>query len=84
MMERKSQHSFLSLRSGTTGVCLYKRRRRRRRRGGGGGRRRRRRRRRRGRNETSEQKPNRYCNVDFLITSGSSKCFVYLWRHGTL
>jgi len=34
-------------------------------------------------NETSEQNPNGYCNVDFVFTLGSNKCFLYLWHHGT-
>ena len=33
--------------------------------------------------ETSEQKPNEYCNVDFVFRLGSNKCFLYLWHHGT-
>ena len=34
-------------------------------------------------NETSEQNPNGYCNLDFMFTLGSNKCFLYLWHHGT-
>jgi len=34
-------------------------------------------------NETSEQNPNRYCNVDFVFMLGSNICFLYLWHHGT-
>jgi len=29
-------------------------------------------------NETSEQNPNGYCNVDFIFQLGSNKCFLYL------
>ena len=33
-------------------------------------------------NETSERKPNGYCNVDFVFTLGSNKRLLYLWHHG--
>jgi hypothetical protein len=32
-------------------------------------------------NETTEQNPNGYWNVDFVFTSGSNKCFLYLRHH---
>jgi hypothetical protein len=35
-------------------------------------------------NETSEQKQDGYCNVDFVFMFGSNKCLLYLWHHGTL
>jgi hypothetical protein len=34
-------------------------------------------------NEISEQNPNGRCNIDFVFTLGSNKCFLYLWHHGT-
>ena len=35
------------------------------------------------RDETSEQKPNEYCKVDFVFRLGSNIWFLYLWHHGT-
>jgi hypothetical protein len=35
-------------------------------------------------NETSEQNPNGYCNVDSVFTLGSNKFFLYLWHRGIL
>ena len=32
------------------------------------------------RNETSEQNPNGYCNVDFVFRLESNICFLYLWH----
>jgi len=33
-------------------------------------------------NETSEQSPNGYCNVDFVFKLESNSCFLYLWHRG--
>jgi len=35
-------------------------------------------------NEISEQNPNGHCNVDFVFTLGSNKCFLYMCHHGTV
>jgi len=34
-------------------------------------------------NDKSERNPNGYCNVPFVFTLGSNKCFFSLWHHGT-
>ena len=34
-------------------------------------------------NGTSEQKFNGYCNIDFVFTLASNKCFIYLCHHDT-